>query len=126
MRPFLPTITHYDEKVNHILIARYHFYFIACAQPLKYELVISNVGLFDGESDRGVVNIGIRNDSLIAIISEKLKADSVIDGTSKYLVPGMVISHVHASNTEKIKEGYPYGILAHLNMYTGLEEREIQ
>ncbi|MEN8187794.1 MAG: amidohydrolase family protein [Bacteroidota bacterium] len=97
-----------------------------CSIPVKYDIVINNVGVFDGETDRGIVNIGIRNDSIISITKEILSGDSLIDGTSKYIIPGMINGHVHASNLEQLQEGYKYGILANLNMHTGLENREAQ
>ena len=97
---------------------------ISCSTPTKYDLVISNVGLFDGTTDKGIINIGIRNDSIILISKEKLDGNSIIDGTDKYIIPGMVNGHTHVSNEEHLQEGYKYGILANLNMHTGLEDRE--
>jgi imidazolonepropionase-like amidohydrolase len=100
--------------------------FTGCTATVEYDIVIKNVGLFDGVTDRGVVNMGIRNDSIISISKEELTGDSLIDGTDKYIVPGMVNAHTHVSSIEQLKEGYKYGILANLNMHTGLEDREIQ
>lgn len=98
----------------------------ACAKPPEYDLVISQVGFFDGEDDLGIVNIGIRMDTIAAISKESLAADSIIDGTGKYIIPGLVNAHVHITSEENLKEGYQYGILANLNMHTGLEDRERQ
>lgn len=95
-----------------------------CAEPVRYDLVISNVGLFDGVDDRGVVNIAIEGDTIAAISADPLAGDSVIDGTGRYVIPGLVNAHVHISSEEQLREGLAHGILANLNMHTGLEERE--
>lgn len=102
------------------------FIFVGCSAPFKYDIIINNVGLFDGDIDRGIVNIGIRNDSIISISKEPLQGDSIIDGTNKYVIPGMVNAHVHVSTLEELKESYSFGILANLNMHTGLEKRELE
>lgn len=97
-----------------------------CSAPTKYDIVIQNVGLFDGYQDRGTINIAINGDSISAITSEEILSDSVIDGTGKYVIPGLVNAHVHVSTREQLKKGYPHGILTLLNMHTGFEEREIE
>lgn len=99
---------------------------IGCSAPTQYDIIIQNVGLFDGHQDRGTVNIAINGDSIAAITSEKIMGDSLIDGTGKYVIPGLVNAHVHVSTVEQLKEGFPLGILTLLNMHTGLEEREIE
>ncbi len=99
---------------------------ICYGQGDTYDLVIRNVGLFDGENDRGVVNIALRKEHVTAITADPLEGKTVIDGTGKYLIPGMVNAHVHASEPGHLKEGYPLGILANLNMHTGLEQREVE
>lgn len=99
---------------------------ISCDEPHKYDFVIENVTLFDGHEDRGTVNVTINNDTIAAITTNKLEADSIIDGFGKFMIPGLVNAHVHASSLEDLKAGYPLGILTLLNMHTGLEERELE
>lgn len=53
-----------------------------------------------------------------------LQADTENEAEGKFLMPGMVNAHVHASRVEELKEGYSIGILANLNMHTGDEKRE--
>lgn len=96
-----------------------------CSPPTRYDLVIQNVGLFDGNQDRGAINIAINGDSIAAITREKILGDSIFDGTGKYIIPGMVNAHVHVSTTDHLREGYRFGILTLLNMHTGFEEREM-
>lgn len=99
---------------------------VSCSQPSEYDLVIENVGLFNGEDNVGIVNIAINSDTIAAISTEALLSDSTIDGSGKYVIPGMVNAHVHVTTLDQVKEGYPYGILANLNMHTGLEDRELR
>ena len=96
----------------------------SCKSPKKYDLVIENIGFFDGEKDYGKVNLAIDADTIALIALEDIKGDSVINGTGKYIIPGLVNAHVHASSEEHLKTGYPLGILYLLNMHTGLEDRE--
>jgi len=114
------------KKSTTILLLVVISFLIGCTPTIKYDMVINNVGLFDGDIDRGIVNIGIRNDSIISISKEQLNGDFIVDGTAKYLIPGMVNAHVHVSTLEELKESYSFGILANLNMHTGLEKRELE
>lgn len=102
------------------------FLFAACQQFEKYDFVIKNVELFNGEKDMGIVNVAINADTIAAISTEPLNSDSVIDGSGKFLIPGLVNAHVHLLSTNNMKESYEHGILANLNMHTGLEERELE
>ncbi len=108
-----------------LLLAVCTLFLMGCSKPIAYEIVIQNVGLFDGYEDKGAINIAINGDSIAAITSDDLISDSLIDGAGKYIVPGLVNAHVHASTIEQLQEGYPFGILTLLNMHTGLEEREL-
>ena len=108
-----------------ILIILLSLSIISCSKPIKYDLVIQNVGLFDGHEDKGTVNIAINHDSIAAITTEQVIGDSLINGSGKYVIPGLVNAHVHASTIEQLQAGYPLGILTLLNMHTGLEEREV-
>src|SRR4030095_13675849 len=99
---------------------------IGCSQPVKYDFVITNVGFFDGENFRGTVNVAVNADSIAAIGTDPLNSDSIIDGSGKYLIPGLVNAHVHLLSTDNMKESYKHGILANLNMHTALEGRELK
>ncbi|WP_161599242.1 amidohydrolase family protein [Algoriphagus machipongonensis] len=98
---------------------------LGCSEPIKYDIVIEKVNLFDGYEDLGIVNVAINKDTIAAITTNKLDADSTIDGSGKFIIPGLVNAHVHASKLDDLKEGYPLGILTLLNMHTGLEDREL-
>ncbi len=68
------------------------------------DLVIQNVGFFDGFSDHGIVNLGIKNDTIAYITTEPIMSDSVLDGTNQYVLPGLINCHVHAVTPENLKE----------------------
>lgn len=98
--------------------------FAACDSTQTYDLVIQDVGLFDGETDRGVVNIAINADTIAAISKENLLSDSVIIGTGMYVIPGLVNSHVHIWEDQQLKEGYDVGILANMGMHASNRVRD--
>ena len=109
---------------NLILLLSNTLFLIGCSQPAKYDLVISNVGFFDGIEDHGVVNIGISADSIASISPDNLAGDSIMDGTGKYIIPGLINSHVHLWTVEQLKESFQSGILVNLAMHSGDEEGE--
>ncbi|MGY5851736.1 amidohydrolase family protein [Salegentibacter sp. F14] len=94
------------------------------AQTPIYDLVIKEVGLFDGYQDQGIVNLAINADTIAEISTKDLKGRKSIAGAGYYLIPGLVNAHVHVSRKEHLKTGYPLGVLTLLNMHTGLEDRE--
>ncbi|GAA5521284.1 amidohydrolase family protein [Aliifodinibius salicampi] len=96
----------------------------SCNQPAKYELVIENVGFFNGVEDKGIVNIAINSDTIAAVSTEPLLSDSTIDGADKYLIPGLINSHTHIWRAEDLKAGYEVGILANIGTHASDEKRD--
>ncbi|MCJ7466713.1 MAG: amidohydrolase family protein [Maribacter sp.] len=96
----------------------------ACATDQSYDLVIQDVGMFDGEKDLGIVNIAISADTIAAISKRKLLSDSVIIATGKYIIPGLVNSHVHMWELEQLKESYRAGVLANMGMHASSYSRD--
>ena len=85
----------------------------ACSieQSEKFDLIISNVNLIDGTGNpmQKNVNIYIKGKKISKI--EKGEIDSqniVIDGSGKYIIPGLFDCHIHTIN---YKEDFP--IFAH-------------
>jgi imidazolonepropionase-like amidohydrolase len=73
--------------------------------PSNYDLLISNVNLIDG-SGRPIqmaVTIGVKDGKIALIDSNEIlvKSSKLIDGTGKYLIPGLFDCHAHTSNYEK-------------------------
>src|SRR5688572_1009740 len=70
----------------------------AAGEPISScDLVIRHVRLFDGDADRGVVDVAVRGDRIVRIgsVDGGCAGATSIDGTGKYLVPGLVNAHVH-------------------------------
>lgn len=89
----------------------------------NYDVVIQNVGLFDGFIDRGIVNLAISADTIALITTESVVADLIIDGTNNYLVPGLINSHVHVTGPDNLKEALNSGIMAVIDLHQSSEER---
>lgn len=119
-------VAHKTNNMNRIItLSIIALTLLGCTEPVKYDVVVENVRLFDGFEDLGTVNVAINNDTIAAITTKKLEADSIIAGSGKFMIPGLVNAHVHANSLEDLKAGYSFGILTLLNMHTGLEEREL-
>lgn len=73
-------------------------------QPTQFDLVISNVNLIDGTGKplQNEVSIGINAGKIVAIDTE-LPGIPVnhIDGSGKFLIPGLFDCHVHTGNFER-------------------------
>lgn len=68
-----------------------------------FDLVISNVNLIDGTGNplQANVSIGIREGKIIVIDSSIIEhAKNKIDGTGKFLIPGLFDCHVHTNDFE--------------------------
>lgn len=70
----------------------------------QFDLVISNVNLIDGTGDpvQTGLSIGIKDGKIVAIDpSLPGNGDTTIDGTGKFLIPGLFDCHVHTGNFER-------------------------
>ncbi len=81
----------------------------ACApkQEVIFDLVISNVNLIDGTGSelQEKVNIYIKDNKIKAIdTNELVQKTNIIDGSGKFLIPGLFDCHVH---TESYKRDFP-------------------
>ena len=89
----------------------------------RFDLVISNVGLFDGYVDQGIVYIGINADTIAIISSSPIEGKTIINGQGKYIIPGLINSHVHITSPEELKIAAESGILTVLDLHQSSEER---
>ena len=89
----------------------------ASCQPIpNYEIVIENIALFDGIENQGNVNIAINRDTIAAINSNNLHGDKIIDGSGKYIIPGLVNAHVHVQKPDHLEEAFKAGVLTVFNL----------
>src|SRR4030095_15773297 len=85
------------------------------------DLLIKNASLFDGQENKGIVDIAIRNDSLIKI-SKNIKdytASETIDGTGKYIIPGLINSHVNLWDKRDLENALHAGVFAVIDLHSG-------
>ena len=88
----------------------------ACSleQKPEYDLIISNVNLIDGTGSamQESVNIFIKNKLIHFISFDKInQKENIIDGSGKYLIPGLFDCHVHTNNyNEDFPRFIHYGI----------------
>ena len=87
-----------------VLLCLILFYF-SCEDTAKieYDFVIANVNLIDGTGAqlKPNVNVYVKHKNIYAIDSIELKQGKrVIDGTNKYLIPGLFDGHAHTGNYE--------------------------
>ena len=91
-------------------------FIIACTKSpsKKYDLIISNVNLIDGTGIKLKSNVNVYiKDGRIALIdkTEINREETILDGTNKFLMPGLFDCHTHTSN---FQEDFPkfihYGV----------------
>lgn len=64
--------------------------------PEIYDLVIRRTNVFDGfEMLSGLRDIGVRGREIAAVSETPLKGEREIDGTGKWLMPGLIDTHIH-------------------------------
>ncbi len=89
---------------------------IGCSshQNDEFDLVISNVNLIDGTGAemKPNVNVYIKDNKIHVIDTNKLRqTENVIDGTGKYLIPGLFDCHTHTvSYKEDFERFMHYGV----------------
>ena len=84
------------------------------------DLVIRNVGLFDGQHARGIVDIAIRNDTIVQIAHSITTCvdHNAIDGAGKFVVPGLINSHVHLWEKKDLKAALDIGVFAVIDLHS--------
>nr|WP_255938836.1 amidohydrolase family protein [Kordiimonas sp. SCSIO 12610] len=91
------------------------------ADDTSYDLLIKNVILISPERDLPLknVHIAIKGDKIVRVSREPIKwhAKKEIDGTGKYLTPGLIDSHVHLYHAPGLKRHYTSNYDALYNQY---------
>jgi imidazolonepropionase-like amidohydrolase len=66
------------------------------ATPELYDLVIRRTNVFDGyEMLAGLRDLGVRGGEIAAVSEAPLKGKVEIDGAGKWLMPGLIDTHIH-------------------------------
>lgn len=89
-------------------------------KEIQCDILIINVGLFDGQENKGIVDIAIRNDSIIGISKnlKSYKGSETIDGSGKFMIPGLVNSHVHLWDKKDLKASLNAGVFAVIDLHS--------
>jgi imidazolonepropionase-like amidohydrolase len=89
-------------------------------QSKDCDLLIKNVNLFDGHENKGIVDIAVSNGSIIRIAKniKGFTASSTIDGSGKYMVPGLINSHVHLWDSKDLKAALQAGVFAVIDLHS--------
>nr|WP_299339646.1 amidohydrolase family protein [Allomuricauda sp.] len=73
-------------------------------RSIEYDLVISNVNIIDGTGNplQEAISVGIKDGKIKALAKElKGGATTVLDGSGKYLIPGLFDCHIHTIDYQK-------------------------
>lgn len=77
-------------------------------------IAITNVRVFDGNGLSEPRTVVIEN----GLISDKITADTAIDGNGNTLLPGLIDSHVHLEGAESLRNAAQWGVTTMLDMGT--------
>ncbi|KAI0543775.1 hypothetical protein F4679DRAFT_567577 [Xylaria curta] len=83
------------------------------APPASTKTVIQNVRVFDGQGFTNPQSVVFANGRITADI---LNAETVVDGTGQFLIPGLIDAHVHVTDLKGLVNITSYGVTTVLNM----------
>jgi hypothetical protein len=127
------------QLFNYVLVAQGLFHFgLACVadDPLKYHAVyeslvkraqnpppqpknttISNVRFFNGVHFTAPTTVTLADGHIIHVGAGPVAKSSVmIDGSGKFLIPGLIDSHIHISSPSDLDQMAGYGVTTAVNM----------
>ena len=90
-------------------------------EPLaSCDLLIRRAHLFDGDTDRGVVDVAVRGGRIARIgsVGGRCKGATTIDGAGKYLIPGLVNAHVHLWKESDLRAALQAGVVAVFDLHS--------
>jgi imidazolonepropionase-like amidohydrolase len=90
-------------------------------EPLSScDLVIRGVHLFDGDADRGVVDVAVRGSRIARIgsLDGRCNGATTIDGTGKHLMPSLVNAHVHLWKESDLRVALQAGVFAVFDLHS--------
>ncbi len=86
----------------------------------KYDIIIQNVKLFDGDNVFDNATVIINNNIVEKIIANKetsYSGENVVDGKGFTLIPGLINAHVHARERQHSEEAVKAGVLTLLDLF---------
>jgi imidazolonepropionase-like amidohydrolase len=84
------------------------------------DLLVRGVHLFDGDADRGVVDVAVGGGRILRIgaVGRGCERATTIDGAGKHLVPGLVNAHVHLWKDSDLRAALQAGVFAVFDLHT--------
>lgn len=79
------------------------------------EFVVSGARVFDGERSLGTVDVHVRGEVIAAVGGPVPEGVEVIDGRGSTLLPGLIDSHVHTSEST-LRQALSFGVTTELDM----------
>jgi len=119
-------ILYFQHEINHILGGNTEVVDFTQFQPIAGNIAITNVSVFTTAEDslRSNQTVLIKGDKIAAIgkgISIP-KQYQIIDGTGKFLIPGLIDSHVHLKKSKNDLLLYLANGITHIGEMTGMKE----
>jgi len=93
----------------------------ATTPTTKADFIIKNVNLFDGNQLINSCNVAVKDGLFHAIYTDEknITSDSIIDGTGKTIIPGLINAHVHAWFPNHLKDAAQAGVMAVFDLHGG-------
>lgn len=82
----------------------------------RYPTVIQNVRVFDGWKMTAPKNIYIHGHTISSPCSNAFEPEVVINGSGKFLIPGLIDSHLHVSKLSDLEILTSYGVTTGIHM----------
>ena len=79
-----------------------------------------NVRVFDGEKSLGVKDVLVQNGKVAGIGKLTVAGATVVDGTGKTLLPGLIDSHTHTWG-DALRTALAFGVTTELDMFTTVD-----
>ena len=97
-------------------------FFFSCDNQIEtkvVDLIINNVKLFDGVKVINKTSIIIKKGKIFDITNKtkQYKANNIIDGEDKTVIPSLLNAHVHASSPEHLKQALNSGVFVLLDLH---------
>jgi len=82
--------------------------------------IISHANVFDGEHWLGKRDVAFKNGMIVDVakdLQQKYVDALIVDGSNKYLIPGLIDAHTHAWD-EALTQAVKFGVTTELDMFT--------
>ncbi|WP_299675848.1 amidohydrolase family protein [uncultured Tenacibaculum sp.] len=118
---------HFQSEINHVLGAHTEIIDTSQFKTISGKLAITNVNILSTNSEVMIPNqtVLVEDKKIIAIHSDSIPVANdfhKIDGHNKYLIPGLIDSHVHLKKSKNDLLLYIANGITHVGEMTGMKE----